>query len=140
MSTHPTPNTHVTRAIPSGVTATDAWKGCVVYESAAGEARLISDITQVPLGVVEDVDVQRGALSVCVRGFTFARPGADITLANQLAASGTKACAEVGGGLVGPTATAFVVGRWDSHGGADPVEDTLYPFIVDIADVAIPEA
>lgn len=136
----PNSDTHITRAVHTGVTPSDDWIGCAVYESAAGKCRPLTAITQRPIGVVTYVDAARDSITICRSGKCLARPNADVDIASQLATYGTKACAAVGGKLDAPAETAFFVGSWDTQGGLDPTEDNLYPFHVDIADFAIPEA
>jgi len=140
------PNRHIVRAIPAGVTATAAWRGLAAYESAPGEARPMSAITQRPIGVIVQIDPDAGYLVICRKGHCFAKPGAGVDLSDQLAAYGSKACGLVDGRVGTPAATSFFLGDWDTKGGSDPTEvavgtdGDLHPFFVDIADTAIPEA
>ena len=98
---------HITRAIPSGVTLTDADIGKAAYESASGEGRPNSAITQRPIGVIAQVDATNGQITVCREGPCFAKPGAGVDLSAQLAAHGAKACSLADGRLGTPASTAF---------------------------------
>lgn len=115
-------------AIPSGQDAT-SWTGKAVYESAVGEARPVSDPDgQIPLGVVEVVDLRAGYVSVVLHGWTDALVGEDIDLSDQLAANGRYAGALAGGGLGAPVADTYILGQW----GAEAVltEGTFQRFFV----------
>lgn len=134
---------HMTRAIPSGVTALESWVGLAAYEPAAGEGRPMTAITQRPIGIITAVDPDAGYVTICREGRCMAKPGAGVDLSNQLAARGAKAVGLVDGRVGTPVATSFYLGEWDTLGGADPTEVAvgtvggLHPFFVNIDTVAI---
>lgn len=128
----------ITRTIPSGVTADDGWIGKAMYESAVGEARPLSAITQRPIGICTQVDTVNSKVEICRFGYCQAKPGAGVDLSAQLAAHGAKATSAADGRLVTPASTSFYLGEWEAEGGStNPTENDLHGFFVNIADVAL---
>lgn len=123
--------------IPAGQDAT-AWTGLAVYESAVGEASPVSDPDgQIPLGVVDEVDLRSGYLTVTLNGWTHVVAGEDIDLSAQLAVNGRYAGAAAGGKTVAPVTGTYILGRFGAK--ATPTEDELVPFFVEITRNVFPE-
>ena len=119
--------------IPTGLTTT-GWEGLAAYESADGEGRPITDASaQVPVGVIEDVDLDSGYISVRCHGWVKGGilPGAAVDLSGQRAASGNWGCANDSGEGIGATTGNFRLGFYDSKPG-DVVDAIRHPFFVSI--------